>query len=437
MKTRRRLLRQWLALALVGLCPVASFAQQAPAGDTPLTVFPHPDGQRVSVSGQINVISQWHGTFDSPYSGPNSLPAPEEHATSRLLTLSVKARVTRRTDVAVDIETAGGRGLGDALGLAGFTNLDVVRNPTLGSKPYLARLVVHQTLPGGLEISGGKLSTADYFDRNGAGSDSHLQFTNWTVDNSGAYDYAADTRGYTWGVVAQYRRPKWTLRAAEMLMPTVANGLDLDWNIGRAGGENVELEWRPTPFGDRDTTVRGLFFANRANMGDYREAVARFETGVGPRPIIEDTREQGRVKYGLGLNVEQRLTHDARAFLRTGFNDPHRESFAYTEVNDTLLTGADVEGDGWHRGHDKVGLAFVTNGISADHQKYLALGGLGFLLGDGNLHYGRERITEAYYTAHVWRGVFGSVDVQHVTNPGYNRDRGPVTVAGLRLHVDL
>lgn len=185
-------------------------------------------------------------------------------------------------------------------------------------------------------------------------------------------------------------------------------------------------------------------------MGDYREAVARFQAGVDLRPIIENTRRQGRVKYGFGINVEQELPRDVRAFLRLGWNEGRHESFAYTEVNSTGAFGADMAGPLWHRKLDKVGTAFVTNGISADHQAYLRDGGLGFLLGDNPffppavtpvgtiaLNYGREDILETYYTAHVWRGLFLSADLQRIWNPGYNRDRGPVLVPGTRLHVDF
>lgn len=172
-------------------------------------------------------------------------------------------------------------------------------------------------------------------------------------------------------------------------------------------------------------------------MGDYREAVDLFLAGRTPRPLIENTRGQGRAKYGFGINLEQQLSANLRAFGRFGWNEGRHESFAYTEVNQTFSLGADYAGERWHRRHDKIGLAFVTNGISGDHREYLKLGGLGFLLGDGNLTYGRENIFEAYYNAHFWRGIYSAIDIQRIVNPGYNRDRGPVLIPGLRLHVEL
>jgi high affinity Mn2+ porin len=238
-------------------------------------------------------------------------------------------------------------------------------------------------------------------------------------------------------VMAMYQDRYWGIRFAEALMPKVANGIDLDWNLRRARAENIELELRPNITGENKTTLRLLSYINHANMGDYREAVQLFLAGATPKPDIVATRKQGRAKYGFGVNIEQEVTSTVRAYGRFGWNEGRHESFAYTEVNQTVAFGADWKGNRWGRKLDRIGAAFVTNAISKDHQNYLALGGLGFLLGDGALSYGRENIVETYYTAHLWRGVFGSFDLQHINNPGYNRDRGPVWVPGVRLHVDF
>ncbi len=413
---------------------------------------------RLWLSGQVNIIFQSHPDFRALYSGDNSLHPSKESATSSVITLFTGLRIAQHTEVLFDVESAGGRGISDALGLAGFTDLDVVRNPDLGAAPYLARLILHQTIPLGaeqttvepnplalgsmvpvrrIELRIGKVGTADLFDVNAIGSDSHLQFMNWTVDNNGAYDYAADTRGYTWGAVIEYHDNAWTLRFGELLMPKVANGIELDWNVGRARGENLELEVHPSLVERQRGTVRLLGYLNHANMGDYREAIQRFHAGIDPEPTIENTRQQGRTKYGFGLNVEQPVTPSLRLFGRTGWNEGHHESFAYTEVDNTVAFGADYSGEMWRRSLDKAGGAFVSNGISGDHQNYLGLGGKGFLLGDGALTYGRESIVEGYYNAHLWRGVFASFDVQHIVNPGYNQDRGPAVVFSGRVHVEL
>ncbi len=224
-------------------------------------------------------------------------------------------------------------------------------------------------------------------------------------------------------------------RFGEMFMPKVANGIELEPSLRKAHSENLELELRPK-LGGKPGTIRLLGYANHANMGRYRDSIALFRAGFTSTPDITATRAP-RLKYGFGLNVEQEVTRRARVFGRAGWNDGQTESFAYTEVDNTLAIGGDYRGERWGRPLDKFGIAFVSNGISAAHREYLALGGLGFLLGDGRLTYGRETIEEAYYTAHLWRGVFASFDFQHVTNPGYNRDRGPVWVPAFRLHFDL
>ena len=425
---------------------------------TPTTVFPHAKTARWWVSGQVNIVFQAHPDFHALYSGPNSLSSRGEHATSRVLTLYTGYQLSKHTEALFDLESAGGRGISDALGMAGFTNVDVVRNPALGSKPYIARAILHHVfamsgkdedaertpisilsmLPERrFEVRVGKMSMADYFDVNSVGSDSHLQFLNWTAVNNGAYDYAADTRGYTVAAMAEYHDHNWGVRFAEALMPKVANGPKLDLNLARARSENIEIEFTPELQKEKKTLIRFLSFINHADMGSYQEAVQAFLAGTDPQPIIEAHRKQGRIKYGFGLNAEQEITKTVRTFGRLGWNEGQNESFAYTEVDQSVEVGADWQLKRWRRPADKIGFAFITNGISRWHQLYLALGGNGFLLGDGRLTYGREDILETYYTAHLWRGVYVSPELQWAAHPGYNKDRGPVIVPGLRLHLEL
>jgi carbohydrate-selective porin OprB len=226
-------------------------------------------------------------------------------------------------------------------------------------------------------------------------------------------------------------------------MPTVANGIDLQWNLHRASGQNIEFEWRK-PRTARDsfapvdgaTTIRLLTFINRANMGSYRDQI-NLALNTHTTPDITAHSPQTTTKYGFGLNAEQELTPNLRAFIRFGWNEGRHESYAYTEVDQTFEAGADYAATRWHRPNDKLGLALVSNAIKRDHQHYLALGGQGFLLGDGRLHYAREDILETYYTAHNWRGLFTALDVQLIAHPGYNQDRGPVAVFSVRTHLDF
>ncbi len=470
------------ALLAVHLRAQTNVPAQAPsdsAMDAPgvqLTIFPHPDGSRFLLSGQANIIFQAHPGFHSPYSGTNSLLARGEYKTSLLGTMytGVKLIANPRyeTEFLFDLESAGGRGVSEALGLAGFTNLDVVRNPNLGSAPYVARVEIHQTIgftdkmvdqertPFALatkvperriDLRFGKMSVPDVLDLNDPGSDSHLQFMNWTADNNGAWDYAADTRGYTYALTTEYDDADWSARYALALMPTVANGIDLQWNLRRASGQNFELEYRKTPFAllperlfdpKHKGTVRLLGYVNHANMGDYRqqidEALTKRANGDSSAiPVITDHPFQSTMKYGVGLNFQQEMPADVRMFGRFGWNEGQHESYAYTEVDQTFELGGDVAGKRWGRANDKVGLVGISNAIKRDHQDYLALGGLGFLLGDGALSYAREDILETYYNAHTWRGLYTAFDVQLIEHPGYNQARGPVAMFSVRTHVDF
>jgi high affinity Mn2+ porin len=463
----------YLLLSLLALIAASAFGQdsqsQPPSAPEPesseikpeeplTTMFPHSQTKRWWISGQDNIIFQWKPSFHALYSGPNSLHAHAEDATSHVGTLYTGLELTKTTEIFVDFEEAAGGGLSDALGLAGFANLDVVRNPSLGKAPYLSRGMIRQIVPLSgemveeernpwylatrvpvrrLEFRFGKMGVNDFFDINEAGSDSHFQFLNWTADNNGAYDYAADTRGYSVMLLGEYHDRYWTFRFGEALMPTVANGIDLQWNLSKARAENYELELHPKVAGQRGTTVRLLTFVNHANMGVYRDAINDYLAGKTKVPDITAHPERTTVKYGFGLNLLQQINPALRLFGRFGWNEGQHESYAYTEVDQTFEIGADHTGDRWKRKLDKVGAVLISNAIKSDHQRYLQLGGKGFLLGDGGLNYGRETIEEAYYNVHVWRGLFMAPDYQHINNPGYNRDRGPADVFSWRFHMEF
>ncbi|HXH66204.1 MAG TPA: carbohydrate porin [Candidatus Limnocylindrales bacterium] len=441
--------------------PETAADNTAPAQeDPPLIMFPHAEWDRLWISGQANFISQWHPAFHSPYQGKNSLTPEAQDASSRVLTLYTGLRLTKTTEFLCDVQETGGHGLGEALGLAGFFNLDVVRNPTLSKAPYVARLMWHQIVPLGgdkiasdrspyslfrelperrLEFRFGKMSLPDFFDTNTYGSDTNFQFMNWAVDNNGAYDYAADTRGFTFATLLEYHDKNYVIRFAEALMPKVANGIHLDADMSRARAENIEFELHGKVLKNRPAGVlRLLSYVNHANMGDYRDVVNSWLANpTTPAPVITNHPLQTTVKYGFGGNFEQPLTDWLGLFGRWGWNEGRHESFAYTEVDQTWQIGAGGNGGRWGRKYDRVGLVFVSNGISHDHARYLSLGGLGFLLGDGKLNYSRENILESFYTLHAWRGIFPAFGLQYAVHPGYNADRGPVIVPTLRLHLEF
>jgi high affinity Mn2+ porin len=429
-----------------------------------LNLFRHSDEARYLVSGQANIIFQAHGPFRSPYEDTNSLLGRGEYKTSLLGTVYLGYEVNQNpryaTDAILDVESAGGRGISEALGLAGFTNLDVVRNPNLGPAPYLSQYMIHQvigftdelvdaerstvSLPTRapvrrLELHIGRMGLPDFLDANSVGTDSHLQFLNWTVDNNGAWDYAANTRGYTDGAVIEYVDHAFTARYGIAAMPTVANGIDLQYHFRQASGQNVELELRKSALLNRERkgAVRLLGFVNHANMGDYRQQNQAFLRGETPTPEITAHPFISSVKYGVGLNAEQQVSGNGRIYVRFGWNEGQHESFAYTEVDQTFAVGGDYAFKAFNRPNDKLGLTFVSNAIKKDHQTYLAWGGKGFLLGDGRLNYAREDIVEGYYNLHVVKGVYYALDAQFVEHPGYNQDRGPVLVEAIRMHIDF
>jgi high affinity Mn2+ porin len=429
------------------------------------TFFHHSQTAPYWISAQANFIGQMHPRFHADYSGTNSFYHAEEQSMSRVITLFTGFQLDDTTEFVLDAESTGWSGLSQALGLGAYVNLDAVRNPELSAEPYLARLWLRKVIPLSdesvemerdplsmltslparrIDIHVGKMTLPDFFDINSIGSDSHMQFMNWAVDNNPAWDYAADTRGYTYGIVIDYEDRHWGVRFAEALEPTVANGDTLEWNPKLAHSENYEAEYRPQIIPNRFTAIRLLYYMNWANMGNYNQAISSFEQEKAEGknvsvPNIDDHTPVLSLKYGFGLNMEQEITDKLRFYSRLGWNEGQHESWAYTECDESFTFGGDLRGDWWGRPQDKFGVAFVEDGLSANHRRYLSLGGLGFILGDGNISYGAEQVMESYYNfpIPIERGVFGAFDVQYINNPGYNRARGPVVVPGVRLHLEL
>jgi high affinity Mn2+ porin len=409
------------------------------------------------LGAQFTLIGQYLAPFTAPYSGPNSLTPHGDHEATHTYGIYFGSRLPAHLEAYLDLEMARGAAVGRAVGLAGITNGDVIRQGSvdLGQGPYVARAFLRYLIPlspeadtasramdqvpgpepgSRLELKVGKLATTDDFDQNRYANSTRWQFCDWGLFNNSAWDYAADTRGYSYGVLVGWVHPRWTLKLGRYLMPTFANGNILDWNVRRAHGDNVELAL--TPAGGAAPVIRLLAYENHANMGIYAEAVTRAQ-GTGRPPDIVADDQPGRRKYGFGLNVEQPLADSGEtgAFLRAGWNDGRTEDFAFTEVDRHVSAGLQVSGTRWRRAADRFALAVVAHGISADHQAYLAAGGTGFLLGDGRLSYGQEQILEGYYWWQVRRHAALSVGCQVIEHPGYNRDRGPAFVGTLRFNL--
>ena len=412
-----------------------------------------PAVEEFNIHGQATVVSQADDAFRSPYQGPNSLRPGPERATSFTTTLMTGWRLWQGGEAYLDAEGAAGKGVGSVLGLAGAPNGETYRVGNPEFRASLARVLLRQTFSLGgetqkveddahqlggsrdarrLVVHVGKFSVMDVFDGNAGSHDARSQFLNWTLMGQGAWDYPADTRGYTWGCAAEFYWEAWVGRYGRFAEPLVANQLEIDHGFARAHGDVVELE-HDHSLGELPGALRLMVYRNTTRMGDYRLSLAQSPTA----PDVTSTRAYGRTKEGWGLNLDQALSADLVAFARWGWSDGRNESWAYTEVDRSVSAGLTLKGTGWHRPQDRLGVAAVQNGLSPDHKDYLAAGGLGFLLGDGRLNYSPERILESYYALGMGRFFTASLDLQRIWNPGYNCDRGPVSLVALRLHAQF
>jgi len=406
-----------------------------------------------TIHAQSTVIEQWHGGFHSFYSGENSLNPQREDKHTATLTIFLGRRLWRGGQIYYNPEVAQGNGLSDVVGVAGFPNGEATRAGSRNSEYNTARLFVRQTfdLGGGSEpieadrnqlagatsidcltLTLGKFSATDIFDNNSYSHDSRTQFLNWALMDNGAWDYPADVKGYTGGFSAEWKQRPRALRWGVFMMPVEANGRALDKHLGKAWGQIVEWEERYTAHG-RVGVLRTFLFWNRAHMGSYAQAL--LGAGVSP-PDIKPTCSY-RSKAGGGLNWEQEIAEGVGVFARASCNDGHAESWAFTEIDRTVSAGLSVKGSQWERSEDTLGIAVVADGLSAQHRRYLAAGGYGFIVGDGTLRYGPEQIFETYYDWKPYKWISFAADAQLIGHPAYNRDRGPVTAFAVRTHIEF
>ena len=410
--------------------------------------------ENVDFHFQFTTVTQYKNAIRSPYSGLRSLNPNAENATTLTSTLFFGRALWRNGAFYVNPEIAGGSGVSLAQGMGGFANGEAFRVGQPAPKIYFARLFLQHTIPLSdeltdaglganevyktkpvryLDIVVGKFSLADYFDRNAFSHDPRSQFLNWSLMSAGAWDYPANVRGYTWGSVVELGLEKISFRIAAGLLPVVANGADLNRNFRKSFGTVAEFEKRYTLL-NHGGTIRVLAFYNRGGMGNYRLATS----GPADPPDVASTRNYGRTKYGYGINAEQNLSDHVGFFTRLSWNDGTNETWAFTEIDQSVSAGIVIDGTAWKRGRDRLGLAAVANGLSSAHRNYLNAGGSAFMLGDGKLSYGRETIAEIYYLANIFsQTFFVTPNLQWAINPGYNRDRGPAFFAALRVHVEF
>jgi high affinity Mn2+ porin len=452
-----------LVLAVAVLGPAVGRAQQVAMPARPDTAAPIPFYDEYPwvprlLGAQFTYTWQDVPPYHAAYNGRLSLVNTGDNEGTHTYGAYFGSRFSEYVQAYADAEMARGSGIGHSYGLAGLTNGDVIRQGAvnLGQGPYLARSYLRFLIPMGaerdtadrapdqlpgeeptrrIEIKGGKFGLNDDLDQNRYANSTRYQFTDWSLWNNTAWDFAGNTRGYTNAVLIGYESPRWALKFVAAQMPTFANGNNLDGDLAHAYGLNAELTVRP---GNSGTAVRFLAYDNSGNMGIYRQAIEIGQARDTAPNIVGDDRK-GRHKYGFGFNIEQPLADSGNTgvFLRAGWNDGKTEDFVFTEVDRQVSGGLQLAGNLWHRPTDRFGLAGVIEGLSEDHAQYLADGGTGFLLGDGKLRYGFENIIESYYRIQVPLLSFAEVTpaIQHVGNPAYNKDRGPLWVYTIRVNL--
>ena len=411
--------------------------------------------QWLTIHAQTTVINQFKPHFRASYSGENSLENLQENKTSLTSTFYLGARLWKGASIYFNPEIAGRSGLSGALGI-GNANGETFRVGTPAPQLYVARLFFKQTIalttekiykesdqnqlgmfiPSKyLSFTIGKVAITDFFDDNSYSHDPRTQFMAWSLMDFGAWDYPANSRGYTPSAILEYVSPDHEIRYAVSLLPVEANGNTMDWDVRRSAAHTVEYVHRHQILG-LEGAVHLLAYFNTTQMGNYRQSLNEADTLA---PDITHARSFGRSKYGFGISAEQALSQNIGVFLRASWNDGNNETWAFTEIDHSISAGAVCEGTKWKRPDDELGIAYVTSGLSKPHRDYLQAGGLGFILGDGDLNYAWEHLTELYYSAALVKdNLFLSGAYQFLVNPGYNKDRnGPVHIFSLRLHANI
>lgn len=433
----------WMA-GIAGATALAGPAAETAPGTVPDTEQPW------NWHIQNTDIVQGYPGFDARYSGPFSLPTGGQTRESVSLDIFAGARLWRGAEARLDGLMWQGFGIGNTRGIDGFPNGEAFRLGTSIPNVNLARAFIRQTIGLGGEqetveddaynlagkrdisritLTVGRFSAKDIFDANSYANDPRTQFMNWGLMANQAWDYPADALGYMSGFAAELNLPDWAFRYGFFQMPRVSNGTALDTRFLQSWGMVAEME-RRFAIQERPGAVRLLAYLNQARMGSYQAAL---DDPTRPADVAA-TRGADRHKYGFGLNAEQEIVPNVGLFTRLGWSDGRNEAWTFSDVDYAVSGGVSVKGVLWNRPNDTWGTAAIFNGLSGVHQRYFAAGGTGVLIGDGALRYGWEKILETYYDFEIWKTIHGAVDYQFVTNPGFNQDRGPVSVFAARLH---
>ncbi len=420
------------------------------SGDlTPKTSLSDPESDRWEIHGQTTFLPQGYPSFHAPYSGQNSLTPASQLQDTWSNSLYLNARLWEGGEVYFNPELLQGFGLNNTLGAGGFPNGEAQKSNFPFPHYSTSRLFLRQTFGFGgeqeelasgfsqladkvdvsrLTLQVGRFSVADVFDGNAYARDPRKDFMNWSMWASGAFDYAADKLGLGYGATAELNQKQWALRTGYFLMDAVSNSNNFDTRAFQRGEYVVELETRYSLF-SQPGKLRTIAWVNSDFSGSYRETLDNPALNLD----ISQTR-MGRIKYGYVINLEQALSNDVGLFGRWSWNDGKNEIMAFTDIDLSLSFGTSIKGTRWGRPDDVIGIGGAINGLSRDHRDFIAAGGLGPLIGDGQLNYRPERILESYYAFALNKQLTLTADYQLITNPAYNADRGPVSVFSGRLH---
>lgn len=416
--------------------------------------------ERWSVHGQATYILQQRNNFNSPYSGQNSLlnkSASSAEGYSLSATAFIGTRLWQGGEVYWNGEMFQGAPFdGQLTGIGGIYNGELQKGAYPHPVFYTARAFLRQVigLGGGQEhiegkanqlagnldknrlvISYGKIATLDFFDDNAYSHDPRTQFQNAAIFSMGAYGYAADTKGYTYGAVVEWYQSNYILKAARLALPTIPNTAQLDYSLSKDYSNQVELT-RTHAINGRTGALRGLFFQQHAFMGTYQNALNRAQQTNTMPPNIVGVRQASTNTWGYGLNFDQALSQDIGVFGRWSWN-PGAAETQTLDISKSISGGVSIKGALWHRSGDTLGIGFAVNGIASSQINYLQQGGMTTFIGDGKLSYKLEQVLETYYSVQAFKALFISLNYQRIANPAYNAARGPVNLVGVRAHLNL
>ncbi|MBU3589970.1 carbohydrate porin [Polynucleobacter sp. 80A-SIGWE] len=458
---------------LAAICSMSAHAQKAGSGSDQIASFASPIadfptegelfGLPVNIHGQTTYINQRYNNFNSSYSGQNSLDAQKSMSYTWSGTLFFGARLAPNTDVYFNPEVVSGVPFSDLSGLGGFTNGEATKANGAQAKFYSARAFVRQTInqegdkvvleneanqitqtvsSNRVVLTGGQFSTLDIFDDSRYAKDPRIQFMNWGNMTYLAYDYAADARGYSWGLAGEWYLDNWVMRASRMLAPKTPNGRDLNWQIFNTYGDQIEVE-RQHNIADLPGKVSVLAYRNKMMLARFSDATNYvIQNNAQGTQAINNVRNNMQYKTGIGLHGEQALTKDLGIYGRAFTSDGHTETMSFTEADNSISIGMGMNGTSWKRPNDSIGISMMQNGLSSYRRSYLQAGGVSYFIGDyaspsQTISYSPERIGEVYYNATVIKNVLAGLNFQHIINPAYNSARGPVNILSFRVHAEF